>query len=94
MLMTVAKSLVFLKAQTMGLAFIFLGEDSQKPRGWYHQQPGAEAGILLLHCSQGPSLLTAWRGKGLYLFIYYCILDFGVHVKNMQDSCIGTHVAV
>ena len=28
-------------------------------------------------------------------FIYfYCILGFGVHAQNMQDSCIGTHMAV
>ena len=26
--------------------------------------------------------------------IFYYILGFGVHVKNMQDSCIGTHMAV
>ena len=25
--------------------------------------------------------------------LFYCILDFGVHVKNMQDCCIGTHKA-
>ena len=25
---------------------------------------------------------------------FYCILGLGVHVQNMQDSCIGTHVAV
>ena len=25
---------------------------------------------------------------------FYCILGLGVHVKNMHDSCIGTHVAV
>ena len=25
---------------------------------------------------------------------FYCILGFGVHVQNMQDSCIGTHMAV
>ena len=29
-----------------------------------------------------------------FLFYFYCILGFGVHVKNVQDSCIGTHVAV
>ena len=29
-----------------------------------------------------------------FYFIFYCILGFGVHVQNMQDSCIGTHVAV
>ena len=28
-----------------------------------------------------------------FLF-FYCILGFGVHVQNMQDSCIGTHMAV
>ena len=28
------------------------------------------------------------------LLFFNCILGFGVHVKNMQDSCIGTHVAV
>ena len=27
-------------------------------------------------------------------FFFYCILGFGVHVQNMQDSCIGTHMAV
>ena len=25
---------------------------------------------------------------------FYCILGLGVHVKNMQDCCIGTHMAV
>ena len=37
------------------------------------------------------------RNAGLFYFIYfifYCILGFGVHVQNMQDSCIGTHMAV
>ena len=28
-----------------------------------------------------------------FLFLN-CTLGFGVHVKNMQDSCIGTHMAV
>ena len=28
------------------------------------------------------------------LFCKNCILGIGVHVQNMQDSCIGTHVAV
>ena len=28
------------------------------------------------------------------IVFFYCISGFGVHVKNMQDSCIGTHVAV
>ena len=27
-------------------------------------------------------------------FFFNCILGFGVHVKNMQDSCLGTHLAV
>ena len=29
-----------------------------------------------------------------FICIFYCVLGFGVHVKNMQDCCIGTHVAV
>ena len=28
------------------------------------------------------------------IIIFNCILGFGVHVQNMQDSCIGTHTAV
>ena len=30
----------------------------------------------------------------IFFLIFYCILGFGVHVQNMQDSCIGTHIAV
>ena len=31
----------------------------------------------------------------MHLFITFnCLLGFGVHVKNMQDCCIGTHMAV
>ena len=26
--------------------------------------------------------------------MYYCVLGFGVHVKNMQDCCIGTYMAM
>ena len=29
-----------------------------------------------------------------FIFIFYCILGFGVHVQSMQYSCIGTHMAV
>ena len=29
-----------------------------------------------------------------FFLIFYCILGFGGHVQNMQDSCIGTHKAV
>ena len=29
-----------------------------------------------------------------FLPSFHCILGFGVHVQNMQGSCIGTHVAV
>ena len=34
-----------------------------------------------------------------YAILFYfccccCILSFGVHVQDMQDSCIGTHMAV
>ena len=25
---------------------------------------------------------------------FYCILGFRIHMQNMQDSCIGTHMAV
>ena len=33
--------------------------------------------------------------RSLYICIYfYCTLGFGIHVQNMQDSCIGTHMAV
>ena len=28
------------------------------------------------------------------IFFLNCILGFGVHVQNLQDSCIGTHMAV
>ena len=34
------------------------------------------------------------REQGRFFFFFNCILGFGVHVQNMQDSCIGTHVAV
>ena len=29
-----------------------------------------------------------------FFFPFYCILSFVVYVQNMQDSCIGTHVAL
>ena len=29
-----------------------------------------------------------------FFLIFYWIIGFGVHVKNMQDSCTGTHLAV
>ena len=29
-----------------------------------------------------------------FFFFFYCILGFQVHVKNMQDFCIGIHMAV
>ena len=29
-----------------------------------------------------------------HISVFYCILGFGVHVKNMQHCCIGTHMAV
>ena len=32
--------------------------------------------------------------KLIFFLIFYCILGLGVHVQNMQDSCIGTHMAV
>ena len=33
-----------------------------------------------------------WSREVTYFF--YCILDFGVHVQNMQDCCIGIYMAV
>ena len=30
----------------------------------------------------------------LFFLFFNCILGFGVHVQNVQDSCIGTHTAV
>ena len=48
----------------------------------------------------GNQIQTLPQTKRIYtscFLLYYflnCILGFGVHVKNMQDSCIGTHVAV
>ena len=32
--------------------------------------------------------------KFLIFLIFYCILGFGVHEQNMQNSCIGTYMAV
>ena len=29
-----------------------------------------------------------------FFLFFYCILGFGVHVQSMQDSCVGTHMAV
>ena len=30
----------------------------------------------------------------VFFFNFYWILDFGVHEQSMQDSCVGTHMAV
>ena len=30
----------------------------------------------------------------LFFKIFYWILGFGVHEQSMQDSCVGTHMAV
>ena len=27
-------------------------------------------------------------------FLFYCLLGFGLHVRNVQNSCIGTYMAV
>nr|XP_035141552.2 zinc finger protein 577 isoform X5 [Callithrix jacchus] len=41
-----------------------------------------------------PSVLhTAWLLTKLFGAFCY-VLGFGVHVKNMQDCCMGTHMAV
>ena len=39
-------------------------------------------------------LLIFEDGVDIFLSFFYCILGFGVHVQNMQDSCIGTHMSV
>ena len=39
--------------------------------------------------------LSSKKNIRLYFYLFiYCILGFGVYVQNMQDSCIGTHMAV
>ena len=52
--------------------------------------------FLLTHIKVYLVLILLFFLLFIYLFIYlfYCILGFGVHVQNMQDSCIGTHMAV
>ena len=64
----------------------------------------AQAGLEFLATSDPPALVFQSTGiTGVNHFIWplfkkslflNCILGFGVHVKIMQDSCIGTHVAV
>ena len=29
-----------------------------------------------------------------FIYFFYCVLGFGVHVQSMHYSCIGTHMAV
>ena len=56
----------------------------------------------LIHISHKEHLQLNNNAKSqttIFLFyfiflIFYCILGLGVHVQNMQDSCIGTHMAV
>ena len=46
-------------------------------------------GILCFHINVKIFFLFLWTRS-----FFYCILGFGVHVQNVQDSCIGTHMAV
>ena len=39
-------------------------------------------------------LPVAYKQRYIYFLIFYCILGFGVHEQSMQDSCVGTHMAV
>ena len=40
------------------------------------------------------NLLLGISGSRILAIFFHCILGFGVHVQNMQDCCIGTHMAV
>ena len=60
---------------------------SQSDRGRWRQ---GKRKFILIYIS-----LNTNNTKQLFFFlIFYCILGFGVHVQNMQESCIGTHMAV
>ena len=56
-------------------------------------------GVLLMKSLYMPifwMVLPKFSSRAFFFFsfLFYCILGFGVHVKNMQDCCIGTHMAV
>ena len=44
-------------------------------------------------CNKSNLLTVLQKYTFLLIYLFNCILGLGVHVKNMQDSCIGTHVA-
>ena len=52
--------------------------------------------VFLYVCCFNPSS-TRWPFifvSFFFSFFFNCILGFGVHVKNMQGCCMGTHMAV
>ena len=40
------------------------------------------------------SMLRKAKSLQFFKYVFYCVLGFGVHVKNMQDCCIGTYMAM
>ena len=57
-------------------------------------------GAIALHAlhpgrQEGDCVSTTTTTKNYkFIYLFNCILRFGVHVKNMQDCCIGTHAAL
>ena len=49
---------------------------------------------MVSHCGFWFACLWWLVIMGTFFFFLNCILPFGGHVQNMQDSCIGTHVTV
>ena len=51
--------------------------------------------LCILACEVALDVAYHWvLAVSFFKKIFYCILGFGVYVQNMQDSCIGTHMAV
>ena len=50
--------------------------------------------IYVFFCKVSVHILCPFLNGFVFFFIFNCILGFGVHVQNMQDSCIGTHSVI